>query len=127
LSLQAWIGLISWPPLLIASLLLETDQIGQTLAGGWPFLVVMIFTVVLVNVFGHGSFYFLLRRYDASMIAPLTLMAPLIGVIAGVVLLGDPVTWQLVLGGLLALSGVGVVAARRSKTLPTETVLQKPR
>jgi O-acetylserine/cysteine efflux transporter len=127
LSLQAWIGLISWPPLLVASMLLESDQINQTLAGGWPFLTVLIFTVVLVNVFGHGSFYFLLRRYDASMIAPLTLMAPLIGVIAGVILLGDPVTWQLVLGGLLALTGVGVVAARRSKTLPAETVLRKPR
>lgn len=127
LSLQAWIGLISWPPLLVASLLLETRQIEQTLAGGLPFLGVLIFTVVLVNVFGHGSFYFLLRRYDASLIAPLTLMAPLIGVVSGVVLLGDPVTWQLVLGGLLAPTGVGVVAARRSRTLPTETVLGKPR
>ena len=127
LSLQAWIGLISWPPLLLASLLLEQDQVARTLEGGWPFLTVLIFTVVLVNVFGHGSFYYLLRRYDASMIAPMTLMAPLIGVIAGVVLLGDPVTWQLVLGGVLALTGVGVVAARRSKTLPAETVLRKPR
>jgi O-acetylserine/cysteine efflux transporter len=127
LSLQAWIGLISWPPLLLCSLLLEQDQIAQTLAGGWPFLVVLVATVLLVNVFGHGAFYFLLRRYDASMIAPMTLMAPLIGVIAGVVLLGDAVTWQLVLGGLLALTGVGVVAARRSKTLPPKSVLDKPR
>ena len=127
LSLQAWIGLISWPPLLLASLLLEHDQIGATLAGGWPFFWTLVFTVVLVNVVGHGGFYFLLRRYDASLIAPMTLMAPLIGVISGVLLLGDPVTWQLVLGGLLALAGVGVVAARPARTIPAANVLEKPR
>ena len=80
-----------------------------------------------MNVFGHGSFYFLLRRYDASLIAPMTLMAPLIGVICGVVLLGDPVTWQLVLGGLLALAGVGVVAARPARTASPADALGKPR
>jgi len=54
-------------------------------------------------------------------------MAPLIGVICGVVLLGDPVTWQLVLGGLLALAGVGVVAARRSRSASPADALGKPR
>ncbi|MFW5660053.1 MAG: DMT family transporter [Oceanicaulis sp.] len=127
LPLQAWIGLISWPPLLAASLIFEQDQIGAVLAGGWPFFWTLIFTVVLVNIFGHGAFYVLLRRYDASLIAPMTLMAPLIGVICGVVLLGDPVTWQLVVGGLLALTGVGVVAARRSKTISPAEPLKKPR
>ena len=127
LSLQAWIGLISWPPLLLASIMLEQNQITDSLAGGWPFMGTLVFTVLLVNVVGHGGFYYLLRRYDASLIAPLTLMAPLIGVICGVLLLGDPVTWQLILGGALALVGVGVVAARRSQTLPPENVMRRPR
>lgn len=127
IPLQAWIGLFSWPPLLLLSVLMERDQIAQTLAGGWPFFATLIFTVLLVNVFGHGAFYWLLKRYDASLIAPLTLMAPLIGVVSGVVLLGDPVTWQLVAGGLIALAGVAVVAARRSQTTPPETVVGRPR
>jgi O-acetylserine/cysteine efflux transporter len=127
MALQAWIGLISWPPLLAVSLIVESDQIASSMAGGWPFVASLVFTVLLVNVVGHGGFYFLLRRYDASLIAPLTLMAPLLGVIFGVVLLGDPVTWQLVLGGALALAGVAVVAARRSRTLPPENVVRRPR
>jgi len=97
------------------------------LAGGWLLLASIFFTVLLVNIFGHGAFYWLLRRYDASLIAPMTLMGPLIGVISGVVLLGDPVSWQLIAGGILAIAGVAVVAARRSTTLPPETVIQKPR
>jgi len=127
IPLQAWIGLVSFPPLLIASVIFERDQLAAALSGGWLFLAALVFTVLLVNIFGHGSFYVLLRRYDASLIAPMTLMAPLIGVIAAVVLLGDPVTWQLVLGGVLAMAGVGVVAARRARTVPPETPLQRPR
>lgn len=127
IPLQAWIGLLSWPPLLIASLVFESGQIGAMLDGGWLLLASIFFTVLLVNIFGHGAFYWLLRRYDASLIAPMTLMGPLIGVISGVVLLGDPVSWQLIAGGLIAIAGVAVVAARRSSTLPPETVIQKPR
>lgn len=127
MSVQAWIGLISWPPLLIASMIFESDQISASLAGGWWFFASLVFTVVAVNILGHGGFYFLLRRYDASLVAPLTLMAPLVGVILGVLVLGDPVTWQLVLGGALALAVVAVVAARRSRTLPPENVIQRPR
>jgi O-acetylserine/cysteine efflux transporter len=127
IPLQAWMGLISAPPLLIASLLFEQDQLASTVSGGWVFIAALFFTVLLVNVFGHGTFYWLLRRYDASLIAPLTLMGPLIGVVSGVLLLGDPVTWQLVLGGSLAIAGVATVAARRAKTVQPETVLQKPR
>jgi O-acetylserine/cysteine efflux transporter len=123
LSLQAWIGLISWPPLLAMSLFFETGQIGAVVDGQWPFFWVLIFTVVAVNIFGHGAFYYLLRQYDASLIAPLSLMAPLIGVVAGILILNDPVTWQLVLGGVIAFAGVGVVAGRRAKTVPpTEAI-----
>ena len=127
LSLQAWIGLISWPPLLAATLIFETDQISAVLDGQWPFFWVLIFTVVAVNVFGHGAFYYLLKRYDASLIAPMTLMAPMIGVISGVLILNDEVTWQLVVGGLIAFTGVGVVAARRAKTVPPTIVIDRPR
>ena len=127
IPLQAWIGLISFPPLLLLSLIFERDQVAASVSGGWWFLASLAFTVVLVNVFGHGAFYYLLRRYDASLIAPMTLMAPLIGVIAGVLLLGDPVTWQLVLGGVLALTGVGVVAARPSGAANAQAAMRRPR
>jgi drug/metabolite transporter (DMT)-like permease len=45
------------------------------LDGGLLLVAAIIFTVVVVNIFGHGAFYWLLRRYDASLIAPMTLMA----------------------------------------------------
>jgi O-acetylserine/cysteine efflux transporter len=119
IRLQAWIGLFSWPPLLALSLLTERDQVSSSLAGGWPFLLALIFTVAIVNIYGHGVFYNLLKKYDASLIAPLTLMAPMFGVISGIWLMDDPAGWRLWLGGALTLVGAGIIAARRNKALPT--------
>lgn len=118
IRMQAWIGLMSWPPLLVLSLLTESAQIERTLAGGWPFLVALIFTVVLVNIFGHGVFYSLLQRYEANLIAPLTLMAPLVGVLSGILITGDPIGWRLIAGTVLTLGGVGVIALRQNRKLP---------
>lgn len=119
IRMQAWIGLISWPPLLLLSLTFEQNQLQATLDGGWVFLGTLLFTVVLVNIFGHGVFYNLLQRYEATLIAPLTLMAPLVGIVAGLFITGDPVTWRLLVGGALTLSGVAVIALRQNRKLPT--------
>jgi len=118
IRMQAWIGLISWPPLLVLSLVFERDQIAASLDGGWIFLAALIFTVVLVNIFGHGVFYNLLKRYDATLIAPLTLMAPLVGVLSGLLITNDPIGWRLIVGGGLTLVGVGVIAIRQNRKLP---------
>ncbi len=125
IRMQAWIGLISWPPLLALSLTFERDQLQATLDGGWIFVATLLFTVVLVNIFGHGVFYRLLQKYDATLIAPLTLMAPLIGVISGLLITNDPMGWRLFLGGGLTLLGVAVIAFRQNKALPTAALARE--
>ncbi|MDG1416890.1 MAG: EamA family transporter [Maricaulis sp.] len=125
MRLQAWIGLFSWPPMLILTLVFEQDQIAAMMAGGWQFFAALVFTVGLVNIFGHGVFYNLLQRYDATIIAPLSLMAPLTGVIAGVMLANDPISTQLLVGGGLALLGVTVIALRPNRTLPDASLTRE--
>lgn len=125
IRMQAWIGLISWPPLLLLSLVFERDQIASTLAGGWPFLAALLFTVVIVNIYGHGVFYSLLQRYDATLIAPLTLMAPLVGVFAGIMLTGDDFGLRLVIGSVLTLGGVAIIALRQNRKLPTAALARE--
>lgn len=117
MRLQAWIGMLSWPPLLLATLLFEQGQIESVSAGGGWFLLSLFFTIVVVNVFGHGVFYHLVQRYEATLVAPMTLLAPLIGVICGVMIAGDSLGWKLVVGGALTLAGVAVVAARPNRSL----------
>jgi len=116
--LQAWIGVLSIGPLLVLSLLLERGQVAAVMSGGFLFVLALMYTVGLVNVFGHGVFYHLIQRYETNLIAPLTLMAPLSGVAFGILVAGDPLGWRLAVGGAIALAGVALVAARPNKALP---------
>ena len=85
---------------------------------GWPFWGALAFSVLCVSIFGHGLFYRLLRRYEATLIAPLTLMTPVWAMVLGVLVLSEPFTAQLALGAGLALFGVGLVAVRPNARLP---------
>ena len=79
------------------------------------------FSIGLQTVIGAFASYlgwmWLLRHYPATRISSFTFLTPLFALVAGVVLLGEPVTLQLV----LALSGValGILLVNRRSTAPT--------
>ena len=118
LQMQAWIGLFSFAPLFAVSAVLETGQWSAYLAGGWWVWIATIFAVVGVSVFGHGAFYNLIKKYDISLLSPLTLMTPIWGVVLSIILLNEAITAQLVLGAVISLGGVFVIAIRPNKALP---------
>lgn len=118
LQMQVWIGLFSFAPLFILSALFEQGQISTYTAGGWPVWAATLFAVVGVSIFGHGAFYHLIKKYDISLLSPLTLMTPIWGVVLSIILLQEPITVQLVLGSIISLGGVFVIAVRPNRTLP---------
>ncbi len=115
INLQAWIVVLSTPMLLATSFAVEDGQIEGLLSGGWRLALAQVFVVGGVTIFAHTSYVWLLRRYEASFISPLTLMSPVWGVIFGVTLMGDPLTARFLIGAGLALAGVGVVAIRSGR------------
>ncbi|WP_370170310.1 MULTISPECIES: DMT family transporter [Hyphomonas] len=125
LRLQAWVGLFSFAPLFITSGLLETGQLESVMRGGWQFGLAWLFAVVGVSIFGHGGFYSLIKKYDISLLTPLTLMTPIWGVVFGIILLNEPISARLVLGSVISLSGVFVIAVRQNKTLPDAAIIKK--
>ena len=118
LQMQAWIGLFSFAPLFLVSGLLEQSQWSSYSAGGWPIWAATSFAVVGVSVFGHGAFYHLIKRYDVSLLSPLTLMTPIWGVVLSIILLKEPLTTQLTIGAIVSLAGVFVIAKRPNKSMP---------
>jgi O-acetylserine/cysteine efflux transporter len=125
MRLQAWIGLYSILPLLGLSLLVETDQPAAYLAGDWRVYAASIFAVAGVSIFAHGNFYRLLKKYEVTLLSPLTLMTPVLGVVLGVLLLGEPLTFRLVIGAAIAIAGVGVISVRRNWRFPEAAVGDK--
>ncbi len=125
LQMQAWVGLFSFIPLFGISALMETGQIASYVNGGWPIWGATVFAVLGVSVFGHGGFYTLLKKYDVSLLSPLTLMTPIWGVVFGIVLLNEGITARLVMGSVISLSGVLVIALRANSKMPEAAMGKK--
>ncbi len=118
-TLQGWIGLVAGPPLLVLSLLVEDGQ-GAAAAAAAPIAwAALAFTIFGASLIGHAGNYWLLQRHPVSLIAPLTLLAPILGVVFGVTLLHDQLTWRILIGGTMTLVGVGVILWR--DRVPAET------
>jgi O-acetylserine/cysteine efflux transporter len=124
LNLQAWVGLLSFAPLFALSAFLEQGQIHALVHAPPHVWGAIVFSVVVVSIFGHSAYYQLVKKYDITLLAPLTLMTPVIAVATGVVFLHEPVTLKLLIGGGLTLAGVFLVAARENKSLPSDAVAQ---
>ena len=118
LQLQAWVGFVSVWPLLAMTLLMETDQAEHALRVGWPLAAAVLFSALVVSVVGHTRFFGLLQRYDANLIAPLTLMTPLATIGLGIAITGDAFTMRMAVGAALALLGVLIIALRRNHVAP---------
>jgi O-acetylserine/cysteine efflux transporter len=120
LSLNAWVAAFATPMLIAASLATEDGQ-WQALrqADLWAYFAVVYQAVVVVAI-GYGYWYWLMRRYQINQIMPATLLVPPFGVLAGVVFLGESLTFTLVAGGLMTVVGVAIIILRRPKTTAPE-------
>lgn len=115
MNLQCWIGLIGLVTVLSLSYFVENGQLQALEVASWKARGGVIFSAVGSSIIGHGSIYFLLKRYPVSTITPLTLLAQLFAVIASVFILGEILTWRIWIGGLLTFFGVGVIIFRRKQ------------
>lgn len=114
-ELQAWMGLVSAPVLLVVSLLTETGQWEQLRSMTWSGGGALAYTVLGASIFGHGGIYLLYQRHPVSVITPYLLITPLCGVLAAIVFLGEAVTERMILGGLIIFAGVAVVTVREQQ------------
>lgn len=109
-QLQAWTALITAPLLLGASLLLENGQVAIVRDADALTWGALLFTTIGASLIGHNAYYYLLQRYEVSVVTPLSLLSPLLGVVFGIALLGEPLSLRIGAGALVALLGVGVLA-----------------
>jgi drug/metabolite transporter (DMT)-like permease len=73
----------------------------------WP----LAFQTVVVSFASYLAWFWLLRHYPATRLAAFTLLTPMFGLLAGVSLLGEPVTGRLLLA--LAAVSLGIALVNR--------------
>jgi drug/metabolite transporter (DMT)-like permease len=117
ITFQAWVGLVSLAPMAALSAWLEPGQVGIALAAGWPYVVALAFSAIVVSVGAHTVYVTLLQRYEANLISALVLVTPLATIALGVMIMHDPFGPRLILGSALALAGVLIIALRGSQVM----------
>ncbi|HEY9233610.1 MULTISPECIES: DMT family transporter [Phenylobacterium] len=117
LQFQAWVGWASAAVLIPASLVLEPGGFETVFSIGWRFWAAVTFSAVVVSVFGHTAYYFLIQRYEANLISPLTLMTPLATIGLGVAITNDPFDARMAFGAAVALVGVLIIAMRPNQAM----------
>jgi O-acetylserine/cysteine efflux transporter len=123
LAYVVWASLFSLPPLYLLSLWRE----------GWPAIVaglshatpatwaVILWQSVGNTMFGYGVWAWLLARYPAATVSPMTLLVPVFGMGASALVLGESLESWKILAGLLVLSGLALNlfwARRKPKLIP---------
>lgn len=116
IRLQAWAALSSIIVLTPLSFALEPEPFAALMRFPWQLAGCLFFAAIVVSVGAHSSYYRLLQNNDANLVVPLTLLSPLFTIALGAWLTGDHVGPRLLIGGAIAIAGVGIIVMRPSET-----------
>ncbi len=105
-----WSSLFAVPPLLLLSLILEgwpaiETGIRAASVGTWA---AVVWQAVGNSLFGYTAWGWLLARYPAATVAPMSLLVPIFGIGASVWWLGEPLQGWKIAAGLLVLAGLAL-------------------
>jgi drug/metabolite transporter (DMT)-like permease len=78
-------------------------------APGWVSLGSLAFQTVVVTFASYLAWFWLLRHYAATRLSAFTLLTPVFGLLAGVLILGEPVTARLLVALAAVSSGIALV------------------
>jgi O-acetylserine/cysteine efflux transporter len=111
-TMQAWMAVIGIPFLFGTSFIFESGQIASLSAAPWQAWAALAYTVIAGSLIGHTGYYVLLQHYEVSLVGSVLLLSPAIGVLGGIIILGEPFTPLIVVGAIMTLAGVAIVLRR---------------
>jgi len=115
LTIYAWIGLMGF--LVLAPVAWVTEREAVLALPDLPLRTLgwVAFSAFGSTLVGQGSMAWLLQRHSVTVVTPLTLAAPVISVGAASWWFGTPLTMLMLLGGAIAMLGVGIVTMRTAR------------
>jgi O-acetylserine/cysteine efflux transporter len=112
LMLTGWSSLFTVPQVMLMSFVIEHGQLATLAtadAHGW---LALAYTIFIGGIVGFGLWFWLIARCTMARVAPFALLLPVFALISSVLFLGDRMTPTLIVGGLLAISGVVITQVR---------------
>jgi O-acetylserine/cysteine efflux transporter len=104
------------PAIFLTSIVIEgSEWIPNLPTLNWSIIGPALAFQVIALSLSHAIWQRLLVKNPVSLVVPWCLLVPVIGVIAGIILLDEILTPSIIIGGVLTISGVGIVTFRRIK------------
>jgi O-acetylserine/cysteine efflux transporter len=133
LHLTLWMSVVPPLPMLALAMVVEGPaRIGDSLIdfsgpGAVGAVVGLLYTVVIATILGSGLWTWLMSKHPAGVVAPFSMLVPVVGMTAAWLILGETVTLPELLGGVLVIGGVLLGSLRRrAKVLPDLAVPEGP-
>ncbi|WP_016699754.1 EamA family transporter [Actinoalloteichus spitiensis] len=130
--LMLWMCAVPPLPMLALALVVEgPTRIGISLTtlgtpGAWAALLGLAYTVLIAGVLGSGAWTWLLARHPAGVVAPFSMLVPVVGMTAAWLVLRETVAaWEL-LGGFLIVGGVLLGSTGRRGTTTSSPRVAPP-
>jgi len=122
LTIQAWVALAAVVGSIPLSLMAETDHLAQITSAsvyGWG---AILFSALFSSILGHGGMNYLFKKYEVSVISPYMLLMPLFGVGGSIFILDETLTWPMIVGGIVTMTGIVIITFRNQKRLSAKPV-----
>ncbi len=116
-QMLAWMGLLAVPQLLIMSWIFESHLWKPFADASMRSWISVLYTAINSTIIAYGLWYFLLKRYLISQVAPFSLLSPVFSIMFGQMFFAEEMTWHIIVGGLVTIAGVGVIVLRQPKVV----------
>ncbi|WP_433524155.1 EamA family transporter [Nocardia pseudovaccinii] len=130
LHLTLWMTVVPPIPMFALSAFIEGPTTGLhaltdvTSPGGWHALLGLAYIVALGTIAGSGLWTYLMSRYPASTVAPMSLLVPVVGILAAWAAFGEDPTPLSLLGGAIVIAGA--FAATKAGRRDANTTAAEP-
>nr|WP_275585551.1 EamA family transporter [Blastococcus saxobsidens] len=122
--LTLWTAAIPPVPMLVLALVVEgPTRIGRSLSTAFttsalPSVLGLLYVVVVATLVGYGIWNTLLSRHPSNVVAPFSMLVPVVGVLASWLAFGEVLDPVELVAGVLVVGGVLVASrpARRTAT-----------
>jgi O-acetylserine/cysteine efflux transporter len=85
------------------------------------------YVVIAATMFGFGTWTSLLKKYPAPVVAPFSLLVPVVGIISAWVVLHETPSWGELGGGVVVMLGLALVTGVASSAWRRAGRLGRPR
>lgn len=114
LSWMVWVSAVPVLPLVVMSLLFEGAGADLAALGriDWAGGGAIVYASMVSTLFGFGGWGFLLSRYEATSVAPFSLLVPVFGMSSAWLLLGEGLNAGSLVAAALVIAGVALTALK---------------